>query len=206
MTVPVSADTVKTNQDSDITKPDALTDNGILTHTDTVNKVGNDVISSESAKITDSRKFQTSWEKLWPWASYDKSTGKMYCEACIKTEKNTFTTGCTTYKMSSMIRHEATADHKISVAAPKLNNNMTAAINNAKCEQDEAIIKTLKLVNCLACENVPLLFCLVFCLYRFTNTYPLMAHTFYTMAHTNLKWPIDLCQHGAIGPLPFFSS
>ena len=141
MTVPVSADTVKTNQDSDITKPDALTDNGILTHTDTVNKVGNDAISSESAKITDSRKFQTSWEKLWPWASYDKSTGKMYCEACIKTEKKTFTTGCTTYKTSSMIRHEATADHKISVAAPKLNNNMTAAINNAKCEQDEAIIK-----------------------------------------------------------------
>ena len=55
-----------------------------------------------------------------------------------------------------MIRHEATADHKISVAAPKLNNNMTVAINNAKCKQDEAIIKTLKLVNWLACENVPL--------------------------------------------------
>ena len=83
VTVPVSADTVKTNQDSDITKPDALTDNGILTHTDTVNKVGNDAIESESAKVTDSRKFQTRWEKLWPWVSYDKSTGKMYCEACI---------------------------------------------------------------------------------------------------------------------------
>ena len=55
-----------------------------------------------------------------------------------------------------MIRHEATADHKISVAAPKLNNNMTAAIHNAKCQQDEAIIKTLKLLNWLACENVPL--------------------------------------------------
>ena len=87
MTVPVSADTVKTNQDSDITKPYALTDNGILTHTDTVNKVGNDAIESESAKVTDLRKFQTRWEKLWPWVSYDKSTGKMYCEACIETEK-----------------------------------------------------------------------------------------------------------------------
>ena len=71
--------------DSDITKPYALTDNGILTHTDTVNKVGNDAIESESAKVTDSRKFQTRWEKLWPWVSYDKSTGKMYCEACIET-------------------------------------------------------------------------------------------------------------------------
>ena len=76
MTVPVSADTVKTNQDSDITKPDVLTDNGILTHTDTVNKVGNDAIESESAKVTDSRKFQTRWEKLWPWVSYDKSRGE----------------------------------------------------------------------------------------------------------------------------------
>ena len=37
-----------------------------------------------------------------------------------------------------------------------------------------------------------------------TNTYPLMDHTFYTMAHTNLKWPIDLCQHGAIGPSTSF--
>ena len=64
VTVPVSADTVKTNQDSDITKPDALTDNGILTHTDTVKKVGNDAI--ESDKVTDSCKFQTRWEKLWP--------------------------------------------------------------------------------------------------------------------------------------------
>ena len=81
----------------------------------------------------------------------------MYCEVCIKTGKiNAFTTGCTTYKTSSMIRHEATADHKVSVAAPKFNNNMTTAINNAKCKQDEAIIKTLKLVNWLACENVPL--------------------------------------------------
>ena len=87
VTVPVSADTVKTNQDLDITKPDALTDNDILTHTDTVNKVDNDAIESESAKVADSRKFQTRWEKLWPWVSYDKSTGKMYCEACIKTGK-----------------------------------------------------------------------------------------------------------------------
>ena len=59
----------------------------ILTHTDTVNKVGNNAIESESAKVTDSRKFQTRWDKLWPWVSYDKNTGKMYCEACIKTEK-----------------------------------------------------------------------------------------------------------------------
>ena len=55
-----------------------------------------------------------------------------------------------------MIRHEAIAYHKISVAAPKLNNNMTAAINNVKCEQDDAIIQILKLSNWLGCENVPL--------------------------------------------------
>ena len=50
VTVPVSADTVKTNQDSDITKPDALTDNGILTHTDTVNKVGNVAIERQTSQ------------------------------------------------------------------------------------------------------------------------------------------------------------
>ena len=70
-----------------------------------------------------------------------KVLGKCIVKRVLKQKKKTFTTGCTTYKTSSMIRHEATADHKISVAAPKLNNNMTAAINNAKCEQDEAIIK-----------------------------------------------------------------
>ena len=60
VTVPVSADTVKTNQDSDITKPASLPTMAYCTHTDTVNKVGNDAIESESAKVTDSRKFQTS--------------------------------------------------------------------------------------------------------------------------------------------------
>ena len=62
MTVHVSANMVKTNQDSrtdksDIKKTDALTDNDVLTHTDTVNKVGNE--ESESAKVTDSHTFQT---------------------------------------------------------------------------------------------------------------------------------------------------
>ena len=84
-----------------------------------------------------------------------KVLGKCVVKHVLK-QGNTFTTGCTTYKTSSMIKHEATTDHKISVAAPKLNNNITAALNNAKCEQDETIIKILKLVNWLACENVPL--------------------------------------------------
>ena len=75
VTVPVSADTVKQTKIWTSQNPDALTDNGILTYTDTVNKVGNDAIESESAKLTDSRKFQTRWEK--PWVSEDKSTGKM---------------------------------------------------------------------------------------------------------------------------------
>ena len=153
MTGPVSADTVKTNQDSYITKPDALTDNGILTHTDTVNKVGNNAIESESAKVTDSVNFKPDWRSYGHGFHMIKVLGKCVVKRVLKQENN-FTTGCTTYKTSSMIRHEATADHKISVAAPKLNNNMTAAINNAKYEQDEAIIKTLKLVNWLACENV----------------------------------------------------
>ena len=84
VTVLVSADSVKTNQDSRTDKLDD-TKSDILTHNDTVNKVSNE--ASESAKVTDSRKFQTRWEKLWPWVLYDKSTGKMYCEACIKTKK-----------------------------------------------------------------------------------------------------------------------
>ena len=96
MTVPVSADTVKTNQDSDITKPDALTDNGILTHTYTVNKVGNDAIESESAKVTDSRKFQTRWEKFMAMGFHMiKVLGKCIVKRVLKQEKNT--TGCTPY-------------------------------------------------------------------------------------------------------------
>ena len=31
--------------------------------------------------------FKPDGGKLSPWVSYDKSTGKMYCEACIKTGK-----------------------------------------------------------------------------------------------------------------------
>ena len=75
-----------------------------------------------------------------------KVLGKCIMKRVLKQEKN-ITTGCTTYKTSIMIRHEATADHEISIATPKLNNKLTAAINNAQCEQDEAIISYILVVN-----------------------------------------------------------
>ena len=63
------------------------------------------------------RRFNQSWLKLWPWLQFDGT--KMYCKTCVSARKeNYMTVGCTTFKTSSMTRHENTADHKSLDDAP----------------------------------------------------------------------------------------
>ena len=65
----------------------------------------------------DVRKYRPVWEKMWPWLTFDGT--KMYCKLCKETGKrNNMALGCTTFKTSTMTRHEDTSDHKLSVAAP----------------------------------------------------------------------------------------
>ena len=59
----------------------------------------------------ETRKFHERWCKVWSWLYYKDE--KMYCDECVKNgKKNSFITGCCTFKTSSMVRHSETEDHK----------------------------------------------------------------------------------------------
>jgi len=101
------------------------------------------------------RSFQQKWLKLWPWLKYEE--GKMFCTECLKNGRvNSFTTGCETFKTSSMVRHEATTDHQSNKETTLLQAGMKTAVENSKIEEDRAVIKCLKVVYWLASENLPL--------------------------------------------------
>ena len=76
---------------------------------------------------------------------------------CVqKGKNNTFTQGCETFKTSSLIRHEDSVDHKGSLEANILRQDMQSAINKVNNDQDKAVIKALKTVHWLATENMAL--------------------------------------------------
>ena len=105
--------------------------------------------------IDKKRKHQDRWLKIWPWLFFEK--GKMFCKECLKHGKNNaFTSGCETFKTSSMSRHEETDDHKSSGESAKLKSDMNVAVKKTHEAQDLAIVKALKVVYWLASENLPL--------------------------------------------------
>ena len=55
-----------------------------------------------------------------------------------------------------MMRHEELTDHKEAVSAVELSANFEAAVSKAFSEEDEAMIKAMKVVYWLASENLPL--------------------------------------------------
>ena len=109
----------------------------------------------ESDVVVEKRKFQHRWLKVWPWLF--EQNGKMFCKVCIDNKKdNSFTGGCHTFRTSSMVRHEATEDHKSSTRAPEMMQEMETVTNKAFSEHDEALVKLMKVVYWLAQENMPL--------------------------------------------------
>ena len=185
----VSADTVKTNHGSrsdksDITKPDILTDNDVLTHTDTVNKVSNKAIESESAKVTDSRKLQTRWEKLCHGFHMIKLRGKFIVKHVLKREKNThLQLGAQPTKRQGT--GLATSDKLLRT---RLASNAGVILNFEDCLKCWHRLKKEANQNKMSSQRIHYkITSILFSVYnRLTNTYPLMAHT-------NLKWPINLC-------------
>ena len=81
----------------------------------------------------------------------------MFCQECLDHKKtNAMTTGCQTFKTSSMSRHEASEDHQSVLKSRKLKETMDEAIKKAHSEADKALIKAMKVVYWLVTENVAL--------------------------------------------------
>ena len=102
------------------------------------------------SKPSSNRKFQVKWKKkLWPRVTL--KDGKMHCTLCTeKGKNNTLTQGCKTFNTSSLIRHEDSVDHKGSLEASILRQDMQSAINKVNSDQDKTVIKALKPVHWLA--------------------------------------------------------
>ena len=107
--------------------------------------------TSSTPASAEERKSQNKWLTLWPWLSFDGEA--VFCKIFVKHgKKNTMTTGCKTFKTSSLTRHEELTDHKVAVSAVEL----SAVVSKAFSEEDEAMIKAMKVVYWLASENLPL--------------------------------------------------
>jgi hypothetical protein len=77
----------------------------------------NNKTTETESERSEHHKYRQVWEKLWPWLYLNEN--KMFCKVCMKAGKtNTMTIGCTTFKTSSMTRHEETSDYKEAMAVP----------------------------------------------------------------------------------------
>lgn len=78
--------------------------------------------TSSTPASAEERKYQNKWLTLWPWLLFDGEA--MFCNICVKHgNKNKMTTGCKTFKTSSLMGHKELTDNKVAVSAVWLSAN-----------------------------------------------------------------------------------
>ncbi len=113
--------------------------------------------SSSTSKPRKVDKYQPKWAQLHPWLQYDSKANKMFCKVCVKHGKsNTMTEGCSSFKTSSLTRHEELADHKAAVESPVEATHFKKAVDNVLSDEDQAIAIAAKVVYWMASEDIAL--------------------------------------------------
>lgn len=98
--------------------------------------------------------FQNSWKKDWPWLDTNEK-GEMLCKYCIENKvSNSFTTGCTNFRTSTLARHVTTTDHKLSVVARSQGKSLEKTVKNVISQQEAAVTSAVDTVYWLAKENI----------------------------------------------------
>ena len=83
------------------------------TSAETKLKVANSSGSKEKRKP---RTFQSHWQKNHPWLVYDEEKKTMYCQVCIRYDlESTFTTGNSSFKLSTIKSHQGSILHQKAV-------------------------------------------------------------------------------------------
>lgn len=68
------------------------------------------------------RSYREEWKNGNPWLRYDAKSKLMYCDYCIKSQRqNIFTKGCSVFKKESVSKH-ATSKGKIAFIMVTVNN------------------------------------------------------------------------------------
>ena len=72
--------------------------------------------SSGSKERRKPRTFQSHWQKNHPWLVYDEEKKTMYCQVCIRYDlESTFTTGNSSFKLSTIKSHQGSILHQKAV-------------------------------------------------------------------------------------------
>ena len=124
---------------------------------ETVNKPK--AVDQTTAKPRESktcREFRDDWLKNYPWLEYDGH--KMTRKTCVAEGKdNPFTSGCTSFRHTILVRHMQTNQHKASLEAVSLCSTMNKQTMSVISKKNTAVTSTLRSVYWLAKEQLPTL-------------------------------------------------
>ena len=101
--------------------------------------------------------FREQWKDKWHWLSYDGH--KMICSLCKNHNKeNTFTSGCTNFRTSTLERHVMCHDHQSSLKAEALAKDFTQAANAAvkKSASEPGLVAAMRTVFWMGQEDLPI--------------------------------------------------
>ena len=110
--------------------------------------------SASKPKASDERTFKNSWLGGFPWLQYE--AGKMTCKFCVTEGKdNPFTSGCTNFRHSTLLRHAKSVQHKAALECQSLRSNLYKQSMNVINKKNEAMAAAMTCVYWIAKEQIP---------------------------------------------------
>lgn len=104
------------------------------------------------------RQFQVKWltdDRFKNWLVYDEKNASMTCRICTKmSKKNPFTTGCTNFRTSTLIRHQTSADHTNAISDTSEQSNFKKAVETIIDKKHHAILSAMRSVYWLCKEKI----------------------------------------------------
>ncbi|XP_060568155.1 zinc finger protein 862-like [Ruditapes philippinarum] len=105
-------------------------------------------------KVKVDREFRKEWLTKYPWLLYESN--KMTCNICISEGKdNPFTSGCTNFRHSTLVRHLSSNQHRAAVEATSLRRSMSKQTSSIISKHYEAATGVMRSVYWLAKEQLP---------------------------------------------------
>ena len=102
------------------------------------------------------RKFLEDWLTEFKWLVNDPNDG-MKCSLCLKHgRKNVFTSGCTDYQHSSLVRHQKGTHHQLAISASKAFQAFKTGVARVQTTANEGLKPQMKTVAFICIEGLAL--------------------------------------------------
>ena len=110
----------------------------------------------DSKKNVPKREFNPAWLEKNPWLKFDNK--KMTCEICISEGKdNPFTSGCTNFRHSTIVRHINSNQHRAAMECKSLRFGMQKQTLDLISKKNETVTAAMRCVYWLGKEQIPTL-------------------------------------------------